>query len=137
MKSLSCALALVSLAALGGCGAVAVVPIPFSTLPLVSVVAMGDGSIYELTGNLVVKTNKTSTSSISSADGDIVCKGATNEKGQGSMVCNGGLTFVFNIPADKFGKFNGSYIDTQPDYRVAIGWGKEAGVAAQRAMLGL
>lgn len=137
MSFRSSTLAMLSVAVLGGCAVAALAPVPFSTLPLVNVVEMNDGSVYELSGEIVVNMNKTSTFSVASADGDIVCKGATDTKGRGSSVCNGGLTIVFNIPKDKFGKFNGSYVDTQPDYRVAVGWGKEADLAALRAMLGL
>jgi hypothetical protein len=133
----SSALAMLSLTVLGGCAVVALASVPFSTLPLVNVAAMNDGSVYELSGELVVNMNKTSTFSVTSADGDIVCKGSTDIKGRGASVCNGGLTIVFNIPEDKFGKFNGSYVDTQPDYRVAAGWGTAADLAALRAMLGL
>ncbi len=137
MRFLSSALAMMSLAVLGGCAVVALAPVPFSTLPLVNVVVMNDGTVYELSGEIVANMNKTSTFSVASADGDIVCKGSADNKGRGASVCNGGLTFVFNIPKDKFGKFNGSYVDTQPDYRVAVGWGDEANLAAMRAMLGL
>lgn len=133
----SSVITLLSAAALSGCAVAALAPVPFSTLPLANVVVMNDGSVYELTGELVVNMNKTSTFSVASADGDLVCKGSADSKGRGANVCNGGLTIPFNVPKDKFGKFNGSYVDTQPDYRVAVGWGKEADLAALRAMLGL
>lgn len=137
MSFRSSVMTLMSAAVLSGCAAAPLVPVPSSTLPLANVVVMNDGAVYELTGQLVVNMNKTSTFSVASADGDILCKGSADNKGRGANVCNGGLTIAFNVPNEKFGKFNGSYVDTQPDYRVAVGWGKEADLAALRAMLGL
>lgn len=112
-------------------------PIPFTTLPLENVIIWKDGAIYELSGELVLNTDKTSTFAVQSDDGKIVCSGSADGRGQGANVCTGGLTFAFNVPADKFGKFNASYVDSKPDYRVAVGWGDEADAKKLRALLGL
>ena len=129
--------AAISLNLLGGCDAVALVPIPFSKLPLVNVVSFPDGQVYELTGDLVIMTNRSSSFTVASQDGDIACSGTADNKGIGAVVCNGGLTIPIHIPKEKFGKFNGSYVDQQPDFRVATGWGKEADLSLLKGMLGL
>lgn len=137
MRIRSSIVAAMSLALVGSCGGVTTLPIPFSTVPLANVVAFPDGQTYELTGDLVIHTNRSSSFTVASQDGDIACKGSADSTGNGAVVCNGGLTILIRIPKEKFGKFNGSYVDQQPDFRVATGWGKEADLAMLKGLLAL
>ena len=86
----------------------------------------------EMSGTIHAKLNMTSTFELASADGSLSCTGTTNAKGVGTLTCDGDS---LPLAIQGYGKLSGAYLETYPDLRVAIAWGKKASRSQLEALL--
>lgn len=101
-----------------------------------SVSKLLDGTEVLMTGEITGNLFGDSPFTMQVIGANVVCKGATNRKGQGSMTCSDGRVIAINVPKDQYRKLNGSYVYTLPDGTItAIGWGKEADFDSLRKKL--
>lgn len=75
-------------------------------------------------GTIHAKMNRTSTFELTGTNIDVTCTGATDAQGIGTLNCSNGR--VLPLAIQGYGKFNGAYVETYGEVKVAIAWGKRA-----------
>jgi hypothetical protein len=140
MRHLSLCLAVLATTTLPGCagaviGAAVAARTAMEPIPITSVMRWDDGQEFVFAGQLAINPDGSSRVVMANADESVTCAGAISRRGQGEMVCTGQMVTPINIPRDQFGQFHGAYVDRQPTYNLADGWGDRSDAAALRAML--
>jgi|GEM_PF-2480561 len=101
-----------------------------------SVTQFSDGTMLRMTGEIQGRPVGNSSFALSEVGGGMSCSGVTTSGGAGTMTCSDGSTANFQVPREKYGTFNGSYVHSQPDGSItASGWGKEADLVLLQNLL--